>query len=211
MPIDDDDDDPYAAGRDDGVDPTPREASFGNAGTVGMILFLLALLILFLSGLILYVWIRLNGPKSPAAGSIHLPGTLWLSTALVIGVSVALAVAGRQIRRGEQRSYRNSLTAALALAAGFLTVQAPAMVTLLSSHQSFRGSGMHLYGLIFFLVLLHALHVVGGMVSLVLVTLKAHRGEYERAAHDPIRHTTMYWHFLDGVWLVMFAVLYLMR
>jgi heme/copper-type cytochrome/quinol oxidase subunit 3 len=195
----------------DDPDPSPREASFANTGTVGMLLFLAALLILFVAGLFAYVWIRLSSPKSPAAGSIHLPETLWLSTALVIGVSIALSRATRQIRDGKQRSYRNSLTAALALAAGFLTVQAPAMVSLLTSHKSYRGSGMHLYGLIFFLVLLHALHVVGGMVSLVLVTVKAHQGQYERAAHDPIRHTTMYWHFLDGVWLVMFLVLYVMR
>src|SRR5205085_9989276 len=132
----------------------------------------------------------------------------------------------------------------------FLTVQAPAMIDLLGQHQVFKSSRMHVYGLIFFLILLHALHVVGGMVALVIVTVKAHRGAYERPGagvaaatgtpsamppappeaarrltvggvddhdderasvprtplepghgHDPIRHTTMYWHFLDGVWI----------
>jgi heme/copper-type cytochrome/quinol oxidase subunit 3 len=72
---------------------------------------------------------------------------------------------------------------------------------------------VRVYGLIFFLILLHALHVLGGMVTLTHVTVKAHRGAYERVGvgHDPIRLTALYWHFLDGVWIVMFGVLYLLR
>jgi len=194
---------------------TPRQPSFANAGTVGMLLFLAALFMLFAAGLFGFIWIRLTSAHAPAAGQIHLPAPLWLSTALVIGVSVALARATRQIRQGKHRSYRNSLTAALALAAGFLTVQAPALYTLLREHEQLKAGGMHLYGLIFSLVLLHALHVIGGMFSLIVVTVKAHRGAYEGAAdaggHDPIRLTTLYWHFLDVVWIVMFATLLIMR
>jgi heme/copper-type cytochrome/quinol oxidase subunit 3 len=210
---------------------TPRQPSFGNAGTVGMILFLAALFMLFAASLLAYVMVRLNGANAPPAGSIHLPGLLWLSTAMVIGVSVALTVATRQIRVGKHRSYRKSLTAALALAAGFLTVQAPAMVSIFKQHAALRSSNVAVYGLIFFLILVHALHVVGGMVVLVTVTIKAHRGAYERPVvnptaaaaagaeaaavgpldHDPIRHTTLYWHFLDCVWIVMFMVLLVLR
>jgi cytochrome c oxidase subunit III len=207
---------------------TPREASFKNAGTVGMILFLAALFMLFAASLLAYVMVRLNGTNASPAGSIHLPGLLWLSTAMVIGVSVAMAVATRQIREGMHRSYRKSLTAALALAAGFLTIQAPAMVSIFKQHAALRSSNVAVYGLIFFLILLHALHVIGGMVALVIVTVKAHRGAYERPVskadaatpaasavgpldHDPIRHTTLYWHFLDCVWIVMFAVFLFMR
>jgi cytochrome c oxidase subunit 3 len=196
-------------------DATPRQPSFNSAGTVGMVLFLAALFMLFASSLVGFVWIRYSSPTSPPPGSITLPKPLWVSTLLVIGVSFALARATKQIRDGRQRAYRNSLTAALALAAGFLTVQAPALASLLISHQSLRQSGTHLYGLIFFLVLLHALHVVGGMFSLIYVTVKAHRGGYPSvagsAARDPIALTTLYWHFLDGVWLVMFLILLVMR
>jgi heme/copper-type cytochrome/quinol oxidase subunit 3 len=202
---------------------TPREPSFRNAGTVGMILFLAALFMLFAASLLAYVMIRVGSPTAPPAGSIHLPALLWLSTVLVVGVSVALAMATRQIREGKHRSYRKSLTAALAMAAGFLSVQTPALISLLAQHHALASHNMRLYGLIFFLILLHALHVVGGMVSLIIVTIKAHRGAYERPVavpagsqvtdpgHDPIRHTTLYWHFLDCVWIVMFSVLLILR
>jgi cytochrome c oxidase subunit 3 len=118
------------------------------------------------------------------------------------------------------------------------------MVNLLSQHAALRSSNVRVYGLIFFLILLHALHVVGGMIVLVVVTVKAHRGAYERPVvntdgaapatttpaaapsaapgspdaaradpldHDPIRHTTLYWHFLDVVWIVMFSVFLALR
>src|SRR5262249_41998836 len=130
----------------------PRQPSFASAGMIGMLLFLLALLMLFGAGLLGFIWIRYCGSASPPAGSIELPRVLWLSTAMVIGVSLALAQARRQILRGKHRSYRNSLMAALALAAGFLTVQTPALASLLASHETMRVAGMHLYGLIFFLI-----------------------------------------------------------
>jgi cytochrome c oxidase subunit 3 len=196
------------------ADPIEREPSFASAGTVGMVLFLAALGMLFTASLVAFVFIR-YGSKSPPAGAIHLPNELWLSTLLVICVSIALGVATRQLREGRHRASRNSLTAALAFAAGFLTVQAPALVKLLEQHQHLRATGLHLYGLIFFLVLLHAAHVVGGMIALVYVTVKAHRGGYERrgggGAKNPIRMTTLYWHFLDMVWIVMFTLLFAMR
>lgn len=190
---------------DDGVE---REKSFARPGTVGLILFLAALFMLFFSSLLGYWWIRVKVQSSPAAGTLHLPWLLWLSTALVIGVSVALGVASRQIRAGQHRSYRNALTAALAMAVGFITVQTPALVSLVYSS---RNQNIRIYMLIFFLVLLHALHVIGGMVSLARVTAAAHRGAFDKSRHDPLRHTAMYWHFLDGVWIVMFGLFWLTR
>jgi cytochrome c oxidase subunit 3 len=192
-------------------DLSSRQASFGNTQTVGMVLFLAALFMLFVSGLIGYVWIRTIGAKAPAAHTIDLPWELWISTVLVIGVSVALSFARKQIRNGRQQSFRNGLTAALALAIGFLTVQTPAMITLLAEHEQWRAKQMHLYGFIFFLVLLHALHVAGGMVILIQATIKAHQGGFEGGGVATIRNTTLYWHFLDVVWVVMFGVLLLMR
>jgi heme/copper-type cytochrome/quinol oxidase subunit 3 len=219
MPTDRHVPDDYSSGGEDeeqnppDADPIEREPSFASAGTVGMALFLSALFMLFTASLLAFVWIRYGSPNSPPAGAIHLPNELWLSTLLVICVSIALGMATRQLREGRHRASRNSLTAALAFAAGFLTVQAPALVKLLEEHQHLRASGLHLYGLIFFLVLLHAAHVVGGMVALVYVTIKAHRGGYERRGgmKNPIRMTTLYWHFLDAVWIVMFSLLFLMR
>ena len=94
------------------ADPIEREPSFASAGTVGMVLFLAALGMLFTASLVAFVFIR-YGSKSPPAGAIHRPNELWRSTLLVICVSIALGVATRQLREGRHRASRNSLTASL--------------------------------------------------------------------------------------------------
>src|SRR5258705_4880402 len=81
-----------------GDENTPRQPSFSSAGTVGMVLFLAALGVLFGASLFGFIWIRYSGEKSPPAGAIQLPNELWLSTTLVIGVSIALARASRLLR-----------------------------------------------------------------------------------------------------------------
>jgi len=124
---------------------------------------------------------------------------------MVIGVSVALSRALHFIRRERQADFRSWLVISLALATGFLLVQAPAMAILLIEHKRFRSAGIFLYGLVFILVLLHALHVVGGMVSLIRVTWRSRRGAYDHEQYQPVRYTVMYWHFLDVIWVLMFT------
>ena len=170
-------------------------------GTLGMWLFLISLFMLFAAAMVGYAIIRLAGHQSPPSGAIHLPGLLWLSTALVIGVSFSMARGLRYLRIERQAGFRAWLRWSIALAIGFLVVQAPAMAMLLAGS---RQSVIVLYRLIFVLVLLHALHVVGGIVALARVALQTRRGVYDHEHYLPVRHAAMYWHFLDLIWIIMF-------
>ena len=67
-----------------------------------------------------------------------------------------------------------------------------------------------LYGLIFVLVLLHAAHVLGGIIALLRTGQQASRGVYDHEHYQPVRHVALYWHFLDAVWLAMFFTFLLM-
>ena len=184
--------------------PVPMQRS---VGTVGLWLFLAALAMLFGSSMFGYVYIRLVGPQSlsESHGSIHVPSLLWLSTALVLGVSYALHRAVGSLRMERHAPLRLWLRVALGLAVGFIAVQTPAMIMLLHEHAVFKLQGLHVYGLIFFLVLLHALHVVGGVIALLRVMFHESRGTYDHEHFLPVHHAAMYWHFLDVVWLVMFG------
>jgi cytochrome c oxidase subunit III len=62
-----------------------------------------------------------------------------------------------------------------------------------------------LYGMIFFFVLVHAAHVLGGMIYLAIVTHRALDGRYDHENYVGVKHAAMYWHFLDVVWLLMFG------
>jgi heme/copper-type cytochrome/quinol oxidase subunit 3 len=176
-----------------------------GTGALGMRLFLVSLFMLFGAAMIGYAFVRLAGGQSPPRGSLHFPRLLWLSTALVICVSLAMSQAVSAVRRERQGAFRVWLSISLALAIGFLLVQAPAMTFLLMEHQRLRAAGLFLYGLVFVLILLHALHVLGGMIALLRIQFRSRQGAYDHEHYNPVRHTAWYWHFLDMIWIIMFA------
>ena len=63
-------------------------------------------------------------------------------------------------------------------------------------------------GMFYVLTALHAAHVIGGLIPLIVVYIKARRGRYSRNFHPGVRYVTAYWHFLDVVWVLLFLVLY---
>jgi len=170
---------------------------------IGMILFLAALGMLFAASVMAYVLIRLR-PDERAP--LDLPWLLWLSTGLIVASSLTLALALRSVRRERQRDLRVWVLATALLAIGFVLVQGPCLAIFLSEHERHLDAGLHVYGLAFFLVLLHALHVIGGLVAMGVVGWRSIRGRYDHEQHMGLRLLTMYWHFLDAVWLIMFGV-----
>ena len=63
-------------------------------------------------------------------------------------------------------------------------------------------------GMFFVLTGLHAAHVMGGLIPLGIVIAFAEKGRYSRNFHPGVRYSTIYWHFLDVVWVILFSLLY---
>ncbi len=181
------------------------------AGTalVGMWLGLASLAMLFLSSMVGYIIIRLTGTTMPALASVSLPWLLWLSTVVVLAGSMTIHLALGAIRLERQAETRKWIWLTLALAVLFCLVQIPGLWQLVDAHFAAKDleSRNHLYGLIFVLILLHALHVLGGVVNLAVVAVKTTRGAYDHENYTGIRLSAMYWHFLDIVWIVMFGTM----
>ena len=176
---------------------------------IGLSLFLGSLTMLFLAAIGGYVIIRYSGRYAPASGSLRVPWILLVSTGLMIGSSLVLHLALLAIRAGRERAFVTRISLAAVLSVGFVAVQAPALYGLLADHWAAAAQKVFLYGMMVMLIGLHALHVVGGLVPLLMVAARARRGRYSPQDHNAVRLTTVYWHFLDAVWLVMLAVLYL--
>ena len=67
-----------------------------------------------------------------------------------------------------------------------------------------------LFGTTFFTMTgFHGMHVLGGVLVLGIVLLKAIRGHYTQANHDGVELFGLYWHFVDLVWIILFTVAYL--
>jgi len=179
-----------------------------HAGQLAMWLFLASLGMLFAASMVGYLIIRIFGSKAPPLGEsvLTVPATLWVSTALMLLSSFTIHNALRKVRREKLQELKAMLVATLALALGFIILQVPALWSLLSEHRVAIEDNVFLFGLIFVLILLHAAHVVGGVIPLGVVTARSFANRYDHEYHGPVLYTTMYWHFLDAVWLVMFGV-----
>ena len=174
-----------------------------------MRLFLVSLAILFGAGLLGYVVIRLLALGEEPADVPALPRGLWLSTALLLASSGTMQAALIAARRDEAGRLRAAMVATTLLGLGFLAVQGACWLSWMGPMTDALGDAERVFLLAGFYVLtgLHALHVIGGLVPLVVVTVRALAGGYSAGDHPGIVYTAMYWHFLDGVWIVLFLTL----
>jgi heme/copper-type cytochrome/quinol oxidase subunit 3 len=192
----------------------PRRAS-----TIGLWLFLAALAMLFISSMWLYVLMRLGVFGRISKDPIHIPNLAWGSTAVLLTGSFTIHQAATAIQRERLGTCLKYLYITCAIAVLFLALQSPCMAEILAAHRAIEArpksnpaafSPVSLYGLVFFLILVHALHVVGGIVALAIVTVKARHQKYDHENYMGVQFAARYWHFLDVVWLGMFTMFLVM-
>jgi len=72
------------------------------------------------------------------------------------------------------------------------------------------GWGDHAYGSIYYTIIgLHALHVLVGLLFSLVVQLKVSIGRIDRDRHVTLDVFSLYWHFVDVVWIFVFSSLFL--
>jgi heme/copper-type cytochrome/quinol oxidase subunit 3 len=179
------------------------------AGTreMGLVFMLASLGMLFASMLVGYFTVRWMAGEWPPPGTPELPAGLWAGTAALILGSVTVQSALSAARAGNQARLAARLRWTLVFGILFLAVQTWNWIALIRAH---GGPTDGVYGFLFFvLTMLHAVHVVGGILPLAVTVSRAGTGRYTRESHHGIRSLAIYWHFLGSTWLVLFAVLYL--
>jgi len=178
-----------------------------SLGRFGMQLFLLSLGILFAASLAAFLIIRLRADAWPPPDAPGMPFGLFISTPLLLLSSATMWWGLKGVREGNNGAGAIGLLATLVLGVAFLGIQGWAWSQLYALELTARSN---LYGFTFFMLTgLHAAHVIGGLIPLAIATGRAFVNRYTPEDHGGVSHVAMYWHFLDGVWLVLFGVLLL--
>jgi cytochrome c oxidase subunit III len=180
-----------------------------SAGSLGMVVFIAALSMFFLAGIAIYLLMRRMHQPWPPAGFPALPASLWLSTLDIVFTSITIQGAAVAARRGDTAGLQRNLVATLVLGLGFLGLQSYAWHAIWRQVAAIAGLSSAYLKMFYMLTGLHAAHVLGGLVPLAIITAAAYRGRYNRRKNAAIRHTAVYWHFLDVAWCVIFVVVYL--
>lgn len=144
---------------------------------------------------------------------LGLPRILWLSTALILVSSFTFERARRALKSGQGRTYTRWLVATVLLGLGFLAAQlmvwrqlvAQGVYVATNPHSSF----------FYLLTGAHGVHLVGGILGLDFLLFRTWRksgGRYAAERRDAaVDAVALYWHFMDGLWIYLFLLLFLWR
>jgi cytochrome c oxidase subunit 3 len=191
------------------VEIAHREAGMPTP-LVGMLLFI-ASEVMFFGGLFAaYFNARAGfvgewGPPQSAEPLEVLPIALPLTIVLVTS-SVTMQLGVWAIRRGDQRRMRFWTAITLLLGIGFVAGQLYDYSTL-----DF-GISDGVFGTVFYtLTGFHGAHVFGGTVGLTILLARAIQGQFSARNHVAVEAISIYWHFVDVVWIALFTTLYILR
>ncbi len=177
-----------------------------SIGQLGLIVLLISLGVLFAATVLVFLLARFDNPHWVRPSLPGLPYGLAASTAMIIGTSVSLHAAMKNVRANRLTSLDKSLYIAAAFAVAFLAAQSFNWTDLLRAHMETDQRAVFLVTF-FLLTGLHALHVLGGFVPLVLVIRHARRKEYTSSRHEGVKLCVQYWHFLAVVWMFLVAAI----
>ncbi len=180
-----------------------RQPSLLGVGTV----IWLASELMFFGGLFAaYLTLRSNARVWPPA-SVHLELlAATIATLVLIASSGTMHLATRALERGERELMQRWLIVTVALGTVFLVNQIREFFVLDFSPSS-SGFGSMYYLMTGF----HALHVFGGLALItVAIVITTGAGRLERRA-PIVESVSYYWHFVDVVWILLFATLFLLR
>jgi len=162
-----------------------------------------ALFTIFVVAYLFYIGKSLTGPDPAQELEIPIRATICL-----LASSLTVVLAERAFRRGHTGGFRLWWLITILLAVVFLGSTASEWQRLIfKDHLTIS---TNLFGTTFYSVVgLHATHVIVGLILLVLVLILSLRG-YVREAHaEHIEMLSWYWHFVDGVWVIVFTVVYI--
>lgn len=184
----------------------PRESA--HHYRIGMWVALASILMLFMALTSAYVFRAGTTGWQP----LMIPRMLWASTALILASSFTVELARRSLRRNARAMYRRWLLVSAGLGLAFLFSQFLAWRELVSEGV-YLASNPH-SSFFYVLTALHGLHLAGGILGLCYLLWRTVRRSptvsevKRRAAADAVG---TYWHFMDGLWLYLFGLLFLWR
>lgn len=194
---------PGYGGDGDGQKPEPERLPPPEGYRIGVWLVLVSVTMLFAALTSAFVFNQAQHQP------ILMPKVLWLSTGLILASSVTMEIARRALKRRIESRFRLWIAVTTVLGFGFLVAQLLAWRQLSASGfyvtRNFRSGYSYLF------TALHGLHLIGGLIALAFITLRNQRRWTMLRRRVAVDVTALYWHFIDGLWIVLFVMLFFWR
>ena len=176
--------------------------SRGRVGMLSLIIAESAIFTIFVAAYILYIGKSISGPTPRQILSVPI-----FITVCLLSSSLTMHWAVAALRKGKTGSFALFWFATLALGAIFLIGTGREWHHLISQEDFTIQT--NLFGTTYYsLVGLHASHVLVGLIALAIVMILALLGKVKCEHWERCEVLSLYWHFVDAVWVVVFTVVY---
>lgn len=140
--------------------------------------------------------------EQPAWTSFSIPRAFWYSTTVLLVSSLTIQMALKAFKDREMLRYRNLLTTTAVLGIVFVLLQWKGFVQIWDTGITLHGSGGGQF--LYVIAGLHAAHVLGGIIALVVMVARAFVSRVRSYNSIPVELMSTYWHFVDLLWIYLF-------
>jgi cytochrome c oxidase subunit 3 len=184
-----------------------------NLVSVGTIVWLSSELMFFAGLFAIYFTARAQNPPGeewpPAPTELNVPYALAV-TIILVASSFTCQFGVFAAERGDVFGLRRWYLLTLGMGTAFVLGQAYEYYTLVTAHDTTLSSSA--YGTVFYMATgFHALHVTGGLIAFVYLLIRTKLSKFTPAQATAAIVVSYYWHFVDVVWVGLFAVIYFIR
>lgn len=136
---------------------------------------------------------------------IEIPLIFWYSTVAIIASSVAIQLSLKALKQRNMVMYRRWLMITAVLGVLFLVLQVIGFAQFGASDIRLVGAGSNAsYSFLLAISGMHGLHVLGGVVALVIIAIRAVSVSKRNYSTLPLEIAATYWHFVDILWIYLF-------
>jgi cytochrome c oxidase subunit 3 len=187
--------------------PLAHQSSRVSAPVLGMFLFIASEVMLFGAFFTAYFFVRVVAqPAEWPPEGFHVPVFVaGINTAILLTSSFTMHWALQSIKRGSRAGLQAGLVLTLAMGLTFLLTQ-----ILEYSRVGFSPSDGAFGSVFYGLTGLHGAHVAVGLTLLSMATVRAFRGHFTPEHHHGVEIPGIYWHFVDVMWIIVYATVYLL-
>ena len=186
-----------------GLESQPSQFS---AGMWAVILFVSSEAFFFGALFTTYFFLRARMPEwEPVFGEKpSWEGLPLINTVLLVASSFTMQFAVNAIKKGDRAGLRNWLIPTIVLGVLFLAGQAYEYTRL-----GFLPRDGIFAGVFFTLTGFHGAHVTGGVIFNTIVFFRTLKGHFTARRHLAVEAASIYWHFVDVVWIGLFLTIYI--
>lgn len=141
--------------------------------------------------------------------SFELPGFFWISTAAILISSVTLYLAAKAFKERGMSRYRMLMSVTLFLGILFIVLQVLGFKQLWDAGLTLQSNVA--YSFLYVIVGIHAAHVLGGIITLIVMSLKSFSSKTRMYSAVPVELISTYWHFVDFLWIYLLIFLLMIR